>query len=176
MNDPKIIVAMDVASAEEALALAARLSPEACRLKVGKELFVSAGPGLVSALHDRGFGVFLDLKFHDIPNTVAQACAAAARLGVWMVNVHALGGRRMLEAARDALERAPNRPRLIAVTILTSLAAATTSPTSAWSTRVRRTRLSVWRRSRRRPAWMGSSARHRRRRRCVRNAARDSPS
>lgn len=121
MNDPKIIVAMDVASADEALALAARLSPEACRLKVGKELFVSAGPGLVSALHDRGFGVFLDLKFHDIPNTVAQACAAAARLGVWMVNVHALGGRRMLEAARDALDRAPNRPRLIAVTILTSL-------------------------------------------------------
>jgi orotidine-5'-phosphate decarboxylase len=123
MNDPKIIVAMDVASAEEALALAARLSPDACRLKVGKELFVSAGPGLVSALHDRGFGVFLDLKFHDIPNTVAQACAAAARLGVWMVNVHALGGRRMLEAARDALERTPSRPRLIAVTILTSLAA-----------------------------------------------------
>lgn len=123
MNDPKIIVAMDVASAEEALALAARLSPEACRLKVGKELFVSAGPGLVSALHDRGFGVFLDLKFHDIPNTVAQACAAAARLGVWMVNVHALGGRRMLEAARDALESVPNRPRLIAVTILTSLGA-----------------------------------------------------
>lgn len=123
MNDPKIIVAMDVASAEEALALAARLSPESCRLKVGKELFVSAGPGLVSALHDRGFGVFLDLKFHDIPNTVAQACAAAARLGVWMVNVHALGGRRMLEAARDALERTPSRPRLIAVTILTSLGA-----------------------------------------------------
>jgi len=121
MNDPKIIVAMDVASADEALALAGRLSPRACRLKVGKELFVSAGPGLVSALHDRGFGVFLDLKFHDIPNTVAQACAAAARLGVWMVNVHALGGRRMLEAARDAVERVPNPPRLIAVTILTSL-------------------------------------------------------
>jgi orotidine-5'-phosphate decarboxylase len=123
MNDPKIIVAMDVASAEEALALAARLSPEHCRLKVGKELFVSAGPGLVSALHDLGFGVFLDLKFHDIPNTVAQACAAAARLGVWMVNVHALGGRRMLEAAREAVERFPGRPRLIAVTILTSLGA-----------------------------------------------------
>jgi len=123
MNDSKIIVAMDVASAEEALALAARLSPAACRLKVGKELFVSAGPGLVSALHDRGFEVFLDLKFHDIPNTVAQACAAAARLGVWMVNVHALGGRRMLEAAREALELVPNRPRLIAVTILTSLGA-----------------------------------------------------
>ncbi len=121
MNDPKIIVAMDVASADDALALAGRLSPLACRLKVGKELFVSAGPGLVSALHDRGFGVFLDLKFHDIPNTVAQACAAAARLGVWMVNVHALGGRRMLEAARDAVERVPNPPRLIAVTILTSL-------------------------------------------------------
>jgi orotidine-5'-phosphate decarboxylase len=122
MNDPKIILAMDVPSADEALALAGRLSPHACRLKVGKELFVSAGPGLVSELHDRGFGVFLDLKFHDIPNTVAQACAAAARLGVWMVNVHALGGRRMLEAARDALERVPNRPRLIAVTMLTSLA------------------------------------------------------
>jgi len=123
MTDPKIIVALDVSSSDEALALAARLSPSACRLKVGKELFVSAGPGLVSALHDRGFGVFLDLKFHDIPNTVAQACAAAARLGVWMVNVHALGGRRMLEAARAAVEAGTKRPKVIAVTVLTSLTA-----------------------------------------------------
>ena len=124
MTDPKIIVALDVSSTEAALALAARLSPADCRLKVGKELFVSEGPGLVSALHDRGFGVFLDLKFHDIPNTVAQACSAAARLGVWMVNVHALGGRRMLEAAREAVDRSASRPKLIAVTVLTSLAAA----------------------------------------------------
>ena len=122
MDDPKIIVALDVPSAAEALALVAHLSPTQCRLKVGKELFVAEGPGLISALHDRGFGVFLDLKFHDIPNTVGQACAAAARLGVWMVNVHALGGRRMLEAARDAVARVAVPPKLIAVTVLTSLA------------------------------------------------------
>jgi orotidine-5'-phosphate decarboxylase len=118
---PRVIVALDEPSAAAALALADRLSPAACRLKVGKELFVAAGPGLVEQLAARGFGVFLDLKFHDIPNTVAQALKAAVRLGVWMVNVHASGGRAMLEAARDALADAPQRPRLIAVTVLTSL-------------------------------------------------------
>jgi orotidine-5'-phosphate decarboxylase len=91
-------------------------------LKVGKELFTSAGPQFVEQLQKRGFDVFLDLKFHDIPNTTAQACKAAASLGVWMVNVHALGGRRMMETAREALENVANRPKLIAVTVLTSMA------------------------------------------------------
>jgi orotidine-5'-phosphate decarboxylase len=121
MNDPRIIVALDFAAQEDALALVARLDPKLCRLKVGKELFTAAGPVLVEKLNERGFEVFLDLKFHDIPNTVASACKAAAKLGVWMVNVHALGGRRMMEAAREALEGAAKRPRLIAVTVLTSM-------------------------------------------------------
>lgn len=118
---PRVIVALDESSADAALALADRLSPSACRVKVGKELFVAAGPALVERLVAGGFGVFLDLKFHDIPNTVAQAVRAAARLGVWMVNVHASGGRAMLAAARDALGDTPGRPHLIAVTVLTSL-------------------------------------------------------
>jgi orotidine-5'-phosphate decarboxylase len=121
MLDPKVIVALDVSSAAEALALAEQLPAGDCRLKVGKELFTTAGPGLVETLVERGHGIFLDLKFHDIPNTVAQACAAAARLGVWMLNVHALGGTKMMAAARDALEGSPRRPKLIAVTVLTSL-------------------------------------------------------
>jgi orotidine-5'-phosphate decarboxylase len=121
MNDPRVIVALDYARPEDALRLVERLEPGACRLKVGKELFTSAGPSLVEGLASRGFDVFLDLKFHDIPNTVAQACKAAARLGVWMVNVHALGGRRMMSAAREALEGLPSRPKLIAVTVLTSM-------------------------------------------------------
>jgi orotidine-5'-phosphate decarboxylase len=121
MSDPRLIVALDYSDAAEALALAARLDPALCRVKVGSELFTSAGPGLVEELGRRGFQVFLDLKFHDIPNTVAQACLAAARLGVWMVNVHALGGRRMMAAAREALDRSAAPPKLVAVTILTSL-------------------------------------------------------
>jgi orotidine-5'-phosphate decarboxylase len=121
MNNPRIIVALDFAAQEEALALVAKLDPKLCRLKVGKELFTAAGPALVEKLNERGFEVFLDLKFHDIPNTVASACKAAARLGVWMVNVHALGGRRMMEAAREGLEGAAKRPKLIAVTVLTSM-------------------------------------------------------
>ncbi len=122
MNDPKIIVALDYPQAAPALALAERLQPAMCRLKVGKELFTAAGPYLVESLQRLGFEVFLDLKFHDIPNTTAQACKSAAALGVWMVNVHALGGRRMLEAAREALANLERRPQLIAVTILTSMA------------------------------------------------------
>ncbi len=122
MIDPKVIVALDVASEREALALAERLSPDTCRLKVGKELFVGAGPQLVKTLVRRGHGVFLDLKFHDIPNTVASACSVAASLGVWMVNVHALGGRKMLQAAREALGSPSEGPKLIAVTVLTSMA------------------------------------------------------
>lgn len=122
MTDPKIIVALDFPQAAPALALAQQLDVSKCRLKVGKELFTSAGPQLVEQLQQRGFEVFLDLKFHDIPNTTAQACKAAAALGVWMVNVHALGGRRMMEAAREALENRERRPKLIAVTVLTSMA------------------------------------------------------
>jgi orotidine-5'-phosphate decarboxylase len=121
VSEPRIIIALDFPDAAAALALAHRLTPDLCRLKVGKELFTAAGPALIEKLVQRGFGIFLDLKFHDIPNTVAQACKAAAGLGVWMLNVHALGGRVMLEAARAAVGSAPDRPLLIAVTILTSL-------------------------------------------------------
>ncbi|HSD60014.1 MAG TPA: orotidine-5'-phosphate decarboxylase [Burkholderiales bacterium] len=121
MPDPRLIVALDFSTAQEALALAARLEPALCRVKVGKELFTAAGPALVEDLERRGFQVFLDLKFHDIPRTVAQACLAAARLGVWMVNVHALGGRRMMAAAREALDRSAAPPKLLAVTVLTSM-------------------------------------------------------
>lgn len=121
MSDPKIIVALDYAAAQSALDMAARLDPAQCRVKVGKELFTAAGPALVEQLAARGFGVFLDLKFHDIPNTVASACKAAARLGVWMLNVHASGGSAMMQAARAALQGLAARPKLIAVTVLTSL-------------------------------------------------------
>ncbi|MBI5437162.1 MAG: orotidine-5'-phosphate decarboxylase [Nitrosomonadales bacterium] len=121
-NNPRIIVALDYPEAAPALDLVARLEPALCRLKVGKELFTVAGPQLVEQFMQRGFEVFLDLKFHDIPNTTAQACKAAAALGVWMVNVHALGGRRMMEAARNAVAQAARPPKLIAVTLLTSMA------------------------------------------------------
>lgn len=117
----RIIVALDFPEANAALAFVRNLDPGSCRLKVGFELFVSAGPVLVEQLQKSGFDVFLDLKFHDIPNTVAAACRAAARLGVWMVNVHASGGGRMLEAAREAIDAESHRPRLIAVTVLTSM-------------------------------------------------------
>jgi len=123
VNTTKIIVALDYADAASAMALVERLDPALCRVKVGKELFTAAGPELVRALAARGFEVFLDLKFHDIPNTVAAACRAAAGLGVWMLNVHASGGRRMLSAAREALLDLPQRPLLIAVTVLTSMSA-----------------------------------------------------
>ncbi len=118
----RIIVALDYADARSATALVDRLRPSVCRLKVGKELFTAAGPEYVAMLVKRGFDIFLDLKFHDIPNTVAQSCKTAAGLGVWMLNVHALGGRAMMQAARDAIGTAPGRPRLIAVTVLTSMA------------------------------------------------------
>ena len=122
MNEPKIIVALDYPDAAPALALAERLQPALCRLKVGKELFTASGPALLEQLMRRGFEIFLDLKFHDIPNTAAQACKAAAGLGVWMVNVHALGGRKMLNAAREAIANSSHQPKLIAVTLLTSMA------------------------------------------------------
>ncbi len=117
----RIIVALDFDAPDKALALAAELDPHHCRLKIGKELFTRSGPALVGRLVADGFDVFLDLKFHDIPNTVAKACQAAAELGVWMVNVHAMGGRRMLVEARNALEACRHKPLLIAVTVLTSL-------------------------------------------------------
>lgn len=122
MSDPKIIVALDYPEAQPALDLVARLEPSLCRLKVGKELFTAAGPRMLEQCMQRGFEVFLDLKFHDIPNTTAQACKAAASLGVWMVNVHALGGRRMMDAAREAVAASARPPKLIAVTVLTSMA------------------------------------------------------
>lgn len=118
---PRIIVAMDFSSQDECLKIAKSLNPSHCRLKVGKELFTACGPGVVRALHDLGFEVFLDLKFHDIPATVAKAVSAAADMGVWMVNVHASGGESMLSAAAEALANRASRPKLIAVTILTSM-------------------------------------------------------
>lgn len=120
MRSP-IIVALDYPTLEQALACARRLDPSIVRVKVGKQLFTSAGPAVLSALHDLGFDIFLDLKFHDIPNTVAGAVSAAADLGVWMVNVHASGGRRMMEAAADAVAQRGNKTELIAVTVLTSM-------------------------------------------------------
>ena len=116
-----LIVALDFPDAASALALVDQLDPAQCRLKVGKELFTSTGPSMVRSLVARGFPVFLDLKFHDIPNTVAAACRAAADLGCWMMNVHAAGGAAMLSAARAALGDAPDRPLLMAVTVLTSI-------------------------------------------------------
>ena len=122
MDNRKIVVPLDFPDARAALEMAARLDPKLCRVKVGKELFVSAGPAVVEKLHAAGHEVFLDLKFHDIPNTVAGACRAAARLGVWMTNVHASGGEAMMRAARDAVQSVGGRaPLLIAVTVLTSL-------------------------------------------------------
>jgi orotidine-5'-phosphate decarboxylase len=122
MSDPKIIVALDYPQVQPALDLLSRLDPSLCRVKIGKELFTVTGPKIIEQCMKSGFEVFLDLKFHDIPNTTAQACKAAASLGVWMVNVHALGGRKMMEAARDAVASSAHPPKLIAVTILTSMA------------------------------------------------------
>lgn len=119
--DNALIVALDFADARAALEFAERLDPAQCRVKVGKELFTSAGPAVVRELVARGFAVFLDLKFHDIPNTVAGACRAARDLGCWMLNVHAAGGPAMLEAARNAVGEGADRPLLVAVTVLTSM-------------------------------------------------------
>jgi len=120
--DPKrIVIALDFSTAEEAVTLLKKLDPGLCRVKIGKEIFTAAGPDLVRAVIDMGFDVFLDLKFHDIPNTVAKAVAAASALGVWMVNVHASGGSEMMRAARQSVDYSANRPLLVAVTVLTSL-------------------------------------------------------
>ncbi len=122
MTKKSIIVALDYAKPADALRFVDNLDPSECRVKVGKELFTAGGPDLVQALHARDFDVFLDLKFHDIPNTVAKAVAAAAELGVWMVNVHASGGHEMMTAAKEALKPYGDKaPLLIAVTVLTSM-------------------------------------------------------
>lgn len=122
--DRPLIVALDFPDAQQALAFADQVDPQRCRLKVGKELFTAAGPMILEALHQRGFSLFLDLKYHDIPNTAAQACLAAARQGVWMLNVHASGGPAMMTAVREALDRAQHKSLVIAVTVLTSMDAA----------------------------------------------------
>ena len=122
MQNKNIVVALDFDTKDEALALIDRLDPELCRLKIGKEMFTHFGPEFVKEVHAKGFDVFLDLKFHDIPNTVAKAVKAAADLGVWMVNIHASGGSKMMRAAREILEPYGDKaPLLIAVTVLTSM-------------------------------------------------------
>ncbi|MFT5224390.1 MAG: orotidine-5'-phosphate decarboxylase [Polaribacter sp.] len=121
-NESRVIVALDYSDQKQALEFVAKTSPDQCKLKVGKELFTRAGPHLVETLVSKGFDVFLDLKFHDIPNTVKKAVYAAAQLEVWMVNVHAMGGQSMLSAAREGVDMAGNRhPFLIAVSVLTSM-------------------------------------------------------
>lgn len=120
-TEPRVIVALDYPREDAAWALIDQLDAGMCRLKIGKEMFTRLGPAFVERVIGRGFDVFLDLKYHDIPNTVAAACEAAADLGVWMMNVHASGGRRMMETAMERLARHSQRPLLIAVTILTSL-------------------------------------------------------
>lgn len=117
--DSKIIVALDYSNEEQALDFVNKVTPDLCKLKVGKELFTTAGPRFVEKIVEQGFDVFLDLKFHDIPNTVMKACHAAADLGVWMVNVHALGGKTMMQAAKEGVSHSSTK--LIAVTILTSM-------------------------------------------------------
>ncbi|WP_194755584.1 orotidine-5'-phosphate decarboxylase [Aliidiomarina indica] len=122
MREKRIILALDFDNVPDALNCVSTINPEECRLKVGKELFTVAGPDFIRDLHRRGFEVFLDLKFHDIPHTVAKAVKAAAELGVWMVNVHASGGKAMLDAAKAALSPYGDKaPKLIAVTVLTSM-------------------------------------------------------
>ncbi|OCH12780.1 MULTISPECIES: orotidine-5'-phosphate decarboxylase [unclassified Aliivibrio] len=122
MKDQKVIVALDYDNQSDALAFVDKIDPSSCRLKVGKEMFTLFGPEFVKELHKRGFSVFLDLKFHDIPNTCSKAVRAAAEMGVWMVNVHASGGERMMTASREILEPyGKDRPLLIGVTVLTSM-------------------------------------------------------
>ncbi|HDZ09891.1 orotidine-5'-phosphate decarboxylase [Pseudohongiella sp.] len=117
----KIIIALDMANEHDVMTLLRQLDPAQCRVKVGKELFTRYGPTLVRQISGMGFDIFLDLKFHDIPNTVSKAVAAAAELGVWMLTLHAAGGAEMLRAARDAVSTCEHKPLLVAVTLLTSL-------------------------------------------------------
>ena len=136
-----VIVALDFANEADTLAFVRRLSPDLCRLKIGKELFTATGRRLAEALINQGFQLFLDLKYHDIPNTVAAACRVAADMGVWMVDMHTAGGRRMMEAAAEAVTNHRQRPLLIGVTILTSMEQADlnelglTAPIADWASR-----------------------------------------
>ncbi|MFQ5936667.1 MAG: orotidine-5'-phosphate decarboxylase, partial [Acidiferrobacterales bacterium] len=120
MTASRVIVALDYPSMEEAVDFVDKIAPAQCKLKVGAELFTVGGPPVIATFVERGFDVFLDLKFHDIPTTVAKACSAAADLGVWMLDVHTLGGRHMLDAACEAVSAANHRPLLVGVTLLTS--------------------------------------------------------
>lgn len=122
LTGPRVIVALDFECKTKALALVKTLSPTECKLKVGKEMFTRFGPDFVKQLVSLKYDVFLDLKFHDIPNTVAKACKAAAELGVWMVNVHASGGTEMMKAAKNAIATSTHPTTLLtAVTVLTSM-------------------------------------------------------
>ena len=121
MSESRVIVALDYPSEKSAMAFVEQVDSQSCKLKIGKELFTRAGPQFVEKVVAKGFDVFLDLKFHDIPNTVSRACQAAADLGVWMLNVHALGGKAMLEAAVEGVGASTQQPLLIAVTVLTSM-------------------------------------------------------
>jgi len=121
VNNSRIVVSLDLPNGKQALELCQKLDPTQCKLKIGKELFTREGPVLVERFINIGFDVFLDLKYHDIPNTVASACRVAAELGVWMLNVHACGGRIMMETACEALDKSTHKPLLIAVTVLTSM-------------------------------------------------------
>ena len=116
-----VIVALDFADEKQTLQFVRQLSPELCQIKIGKELFTATGRHLVEQLVNQGFKVFLDLKYHDIPNTVASACKIAAQMGIWMVDMHAGGGQRMMEAAAEAVSQFQQRPYLIGVTVLTSM-------------------------------------------------------
>lgn len=119
--NPRIIVALDYPDIEKATTTAQKLDPSVCRVKVGKELFTASGPVVIEKLMKLGFDVFLDLKFHDIPNTASRACRSAASSGVWMLNVHASGGRKMLDLCREAIDKCVHSPLLIGVTVLTSI-------------------------------------------------------
>lgn len=121
LNESPLIVALDYPDLSKAISMAELLDPKSCRVKVGKELYTKEGPKIIDALHQLGFDIFLDLKFHDIPNTTANAVAIAAELGVWMVNVHASGGRRMMEACVNSLSKFKSPPLLIGVSVLTSM-------------------------------------------------------
>lgn len=124
LTDPRVIVALDFPDEAATLRFVRQLSPASCRLKVGKELFTASGRSLIEKLMAQGFQIFLDLKYHDIPNTVAAACRVAAEMGIWLTDMHALGGRRMMEAAAEAVANYRERPLLIGVTVLTSMEAA----------------------------------------------------
>ena len=121
LTSSKLFVAYDFSNPSKAKEFSKKINPEQCGIKVGKELFTSGGPAIVEWLQSKGFKVFLDLKFHDIPTTVKRACYVASELGVWMLNVHAMGGNDMLSAAKEGVDQSNQNPYLIGVTVLTSM-------------------------------------------------------